>query len=252
MSSKQPVHTLTDATDKKLIHLALPLRLTHLDGGDRGAIEMACTYDIHPRGARLLSGKEVRVGDLLQVERGRNRAVCQVIWTAAPDSLLRGQFTVECMDQAKAPWDDELKQLQEQYLPILNQEEMKRLSYPRNFDLNKRRRPRFHLDGAADVFHLDGDRRLEGTVNQLSELGCLIRASGTLQPGSELKVSLSIFDVSMALRGQVKYCGEETGMGVEFTEIRQGDRPLLNYVLSALAAEQKSPSPTLAALAVAG
>jgi hypothetical protein len=84
---------------EKLVHLALPVRLTHMAKGDRSGIEMACTYDIHTKGARFLSFRDVKIGDLITVERGRNKSVCQVIWTADPDSALRGQFTVECRGQ---------------------------------------------------------------------------------------------------------------------------------------------------------
>ena len=45
---------------------------------------------------------------------------------------------------------------------------------------------------------------------------------------------LSVFDISVALKAQVKYLVDNLGMGVEFQEIRRGDRPLLNYVLSRL------------------
>jgi len=48
----------------KLVHLALPVRWS-LVGETRGAVETACTYDIHPRGARLLSGRNLNLGDLL-------------------------------------------------------------------------------------------------------------------------------------------------------------------------------------------
>jgi hypothetical protein len=41
-------------------------------------------------------------------------------------------------------------------------------------------------------------------------------------------------DVSVALRGHVKYTAQDRAMGVEFQEIRQGDRPLLDYVLNRL------------------
>ena len=41
-------------------------------------------------------------------------------------------------------------------------------------------------------------------------------------------------DVSIALRGHVRYTAENRAMGVEFQEIRQGDRPLLDYVLNRL------------------
>jgi len=46
-------------------------------------------------------------------------------------------------------------------------------------------------------------------------------------------------DISVALRGHVKYTAENRTTGVEFQEIRQGDRPLLDYVLDQL----KKPRP---------
>jgi hypothetical protein len=45
---------------------------------------------------------------------------------------------------------------------------------------------------------------------------------------------LNMFDVTVALKAQVKYLVNNLGMGVEFSEIRRGDRPLLSYVLSRL------------------
>ena len=45
---------------------------------------------------------------------------------------------------------------------------------------------------------------------------------------------LNMFDVSVAVKAQVKYLVDNLGMGVEFQEIRRGDRPLLSYVLSKL------------------
>ena len=67
----------------------------------RGATEMACTYDIHPHGARLVSGRDLNIGDLVMVERGRYKAICQVVWAADPSSPLRGQFTVHCVDSGR-------------------------------------------------------------------------------------------------------------------------------------------------------
>ncbi len=249
MSLEALAHEATGES-AKLVHLALPLRLTLLGKAERSTPEMVCTYDIHPRGARLLSGRSVNLGDLLQLERGRNKAVCRVIWIADANSPLRGQFTVECVDQGKAPWEDELRQGQEQFFPLLTAEELRNGPLLRRGDANKRRRPRFTVDGAADLIHLDGPMlRTEGQIKQLSELGCLIHAAGNIMPGAYLKVALNVFKVSVALRGQVKYSGEKTGLGVEFTEIRQGDRPLLAYVLAALSSEKRAPEIKPAALA---
>jgi PilZ domain len=220
---------------EKLIHLALPVRLTHMQNGERGGLEMVCTYDIHPRGARLLSVHDVKVGDLVTVERGRHKSVCQIMWTADPRSALRGQFTVECVE-GRIPWEDELRQMEEQYLPVIPAAAKgKRVMNPlRKGDQNRRRRPRFQVEGGADVAEIGGRSRVEGQLEEISELGCLISAGNLLTPGTALRLVLNMCDVSVALRGLVRYTAQDRAMGVEFQEIRQGDRPLLGYALERL------------------
>jgi PilZ domain len=222
----------------KLVHLALPVRWSLLGQEGRGHAEMACTYDIHPRGARLLSSREVSVGDLLTVERGRSKAVCRVVWAADPASPLRGQFTVECVDEGRTPWDDELRQMQtrmeEQYQPVIL-DGLQRRAWATGFgrgDQNRRRRPRFYVEGQAEV--IDGQQRADGQVQQLSEYGARIATTELLRPGTDFRLMLNVFDISMALKAKVKYLVDNLGMGVEFQEIRRGDRPLLSHVLSRL------------------
>ena len=145
----------------KLVHLALPVRWSPIVQEGRGPAEMACTYDIHPHGARLLGTREVNIGDMVMVERGRNKAVCQVVWAADAASELRGQFTVRCIE-GKTPWDEELRQLEERYQPI-DLENMERRLLPRGqVGTNRRRRPRFHVEGQAQV--IDGVQQVEGEV----------------------------------------------------------------------------------------
>jgi hypothetical protein len=222
----------------KLIHLALPVRLTHMQTEGRGALELVCTYDIHPRGARLLSSRDVKVGDLVTVERGRNKSICQVVWTADRHSALRGQFTVECVE-GKSPWEEELRQMEEQYLPVVQSGSSRpsKMTAMNSFNRdgkNRRRRPRFAVEGCADVAEIGGVSRVEGRLEEISEFGCLISAGELLTPGTGLRLVLNMCDVSVALRGHVRYTAQNRAMGVEFQEIRQGDRPLLDYVLSRL------------------
>jgi hypothetical protein len=219
----------------KLIHLALPVRLIHMQDGERNGLELACTYDIHPRGARLLSGREVKVGDYVTVERGRSKSVCKIIWTADPGSALRGQFTVECVDGGRIPWEEELRQMEEHYLPIISVGDGRpAMNAFRKQEQNRRRRPRFQVQGGADVVEIGGLSRLEGRLEQISEYGCLISASKLPVPGTSLRLVLNMCDVTVALRGHVRYTTESRAMGIEFQEIRQGDRPLLDYVLNQL------------------
>jgi hypothetical protein len=221
---------------EKLIHLALPVRLIHMQNGERGGIELACTYDIHPRGARLRSNRELKVGDLVTVERGRAKSICQVVWAADPNSALCGQFTVECVEGSRIPWEDELRQTEEQYLPLIPVGPPRR-TVMNSFNAsqqNRRRRPRYQVSGGAEVAELGGRSHSEGRLEQISEFGCLISSTDVISPGTGLRLTLNMCDVSVALRGHVRYTSENRAMGVEFHEIRQGDRPLLEYVLQHL------------------
>jgi hypothetical protein len=218
----------------KLVHLALPVRWSLVGQEGRSSVETACTYDIHPRGARLLSARQLTVGDVVTVERGRNKAVCQVVWAADPASSLRGQFTVRCVEGGRTPWDEELRQMEEQYQPVILDQGQQRswAGGSGHGEQNRRRRPRFYVEGQAEV--IDGVQRVEGQVEQLSEFGARIAVGELLSPGTNFRLMLSVFDISVALKAQVKYLADNLGMGVEFQEIRLGDRPLLSHVLKLL------------------
>jgi hypothetical protein len=218
---------------EKTVHLALPVRWSLVGQDVRGPAEVACTYDIHPNGARLVSSRKVNIGDLVMVERGRNKAVCQVVWVAEPASSLRGQFAVRCVE-GKTPWDEELRQTEEEFQPVdvdaLQRGPFGRIVGPHH--TNRRRRPRYHVEGQAEV--IDRVQHLGGEVIQISEFGARITSNQLLRPGTDCRLMLNLFDVSLALKAQVKYLVNNFGMGVEFQEIRRGDRPLLGYVLSKL------------------
>jgi len=79
---------------------------------------------------------------------------------------------------------------------------------------------------------------MEGIVQQLSEFGARIDANELLKPGTDFNLMLNILDVNVGLKAQVKYHMDNRGMGVEFQEIRRGDRPLLDYVLNRLRARK--------------
>src|SRR6266496_742837 len=109
MQSKMSPH---EASLKgKLVHLALPVRWNLIGQEGRASQETACTYDIHPGGARLVCSRDVNVGELVMVERGRHKAMCQVVWSAYPASPLREQYTLQ-RDDGRAPCDRQARQME--------------------------------------------------------------------------------------------------------------------------------------------
>jgi len=218
---------------RKLVHLALPVRWSLVGQEGRGSGGVACTYDIHPQGARLVGSRDLNIGDLVMVERGRSKAICQVVWSADPASALRGQFTVQCVE-GKTPWEEELRQMEEEFQPVVVDGLDRRRSSAviTRPDANRRRRPRFYVEGQAEV--IDGVQHVAGEVQQISEYGARLGALEQMRPGTDFRLMLNVFDVSVAVTAQVKYLVDNLGMGVEFQQIRRGDRPLLDYVLSKL------------------
>ena len=53
-------------------------------------------------------------------------------------------------------------------------------------DQNRRRHPRFNVEGGADLVEIGGQSRVEGHLEQISEYGCLVSASDLLVPGTGL------------------------------------------------------------------
>src|SRR6266496_177540 len=100
----------------KMVHLALPVRWSLIGPQGRGPVEIACTYDVHLQGARLLGGHGLHLGDRVMMERGRSKAICQVTWIADPDSSLRGQFSVRCLE-GEVPWEEGGREMEERFHP---------------------------------------------------------------------------------------------------------------------------------------
>jgi len=203
------------------VHLALPVRWSLVGQEGRGSAEVACTYDIHPQGARLVGSRDVNTGDLVLVERGRNKAICQVVWSADPASALRGQFAVQCVE-GKTPGEEELQPMEEEFQPVILDGLERRTSRAviTRPDANRRRRPRFYVEGQVEV--IDGVQHVAGEVQQISEYGASPRRSRTNASRTDFRLMLNVFDVSVAVTAQVKYLVDNLGWPSSFSRYAGG------------------------------
>jgi PilZ domain len=232
---QEPSHPVPERTSKR-IHVALPIRVTCWDRENKASLEVACTYDISERGARVGGVRGVRqAGDIIAVERGRNKAFCRVVWIGEANSELRGQIGIECVEVERNLWEAELRQMKESYDPIvIASKPFERIVG--SFRGNRRRFERFDVDGVAEVSS-DGARnaQADAVLRNLSELGCLLGSQPGVLPGAELRLVLNVDDYDLCLRGQVRHAAGRLGMGIEFREIRKGDRQILQFLLRKLA-----------------
>jgi PilZ domain len=217
----------------KRVHVALPLRITYWDKDKKPGLEMACTYDISPRGARITRLRCIKeAGEIVAIERGRNKSFCRVVWIGEPNSELQGQIGLQCIESERAMFENELRDLEEVYDPILRDATVRRTASADKG--NRRRQERLPIEGIAELLKTGRNGASKGSLKDLSEMGCLVTTKQMLLPGTDLKLVLNVANYSLSLKGQVRHSALDLGIGVEFSEIRKGDRQTLKYLLRKL------------------
>jgi PilZ domain-containing protein len=243
---KEQSQTLSVDRLNKRIHVALPIRVTCWDAQRKPCVTMACTYDISARGARITSLRLVKAaGEVIAIERGRNKALCRVVWVGEPNSELQGQIGIQPVESERVLWDAELRDMEEVYEAIRREGSC----VVANGELrgNRRRQTRFPVEGAVELPKFSNRSRTEAGLRNLSEFGCLLETKEMLTPGTDLKMVLNVLSYDLSVRGLVRHRTSEWGVGVEFQQIRKGDRQVLQYLLRKLDEKQQAeaaPAPS--------
>ncbi len=185
---------------------------------------MACTYDISELGARLVGlAENVVAGDIVTLERGKNRALYRVMWIGKRGSPLEGQVGVRCVESEKMIWEVNFQELEEQYEAVLSGVgDAMRLS---DGSLPKRT----NMAGSATVVS-DAHDQVAGTVTQLSYTTCVVHSPGRLPPQSSVQVLIISDEVDVRLRGKVERC-DPPMLSIAIDEVRRGDRRKLKYLM---------------------
>ncbi len=196
-------HERAERNDKR-IHVALPVRITYWDKDKKPGLEMACTYDISPHGARISSLRCIKeTGDIVAVERGRNKAFCRVVWIGEPDSELSGQIGLQCVESERAMFESELRDLESIYQPIPRDTTLRRRAALGDKG-NRRQQERFEVEGVAELLK-SGRIGEKATLKNLSEMGCMVTTKQVLLPGTDLKLVLNVANYNLNLKGQVRH-----------------------------------------------
>lgn len=227
------------------VQVALPLRVTFWDRENKPLLDMACTYDISSQGARISGLRAVvEAGDILAVERGKNKTYCRVVWVGRANSKQRGQVGIQNVEADRLMWDTELREMSTVFdtLPVDTQS-TGRNPVGRLSEENRRKQSRFKIDGIAEVnSEVARTTRVKGALKDLSELGCLISIQNAPPLGSDLALVLKIENYEFNLTGQVRRIDTGNGTGIQFHKIRKGDRQMLQYLLRKLAEQELEQS----------
>jgi len=240
--------------NEKRIHVALPIRVTYWDRNNQPCLDLACTYDISAHGARVTGLRFVKqAGEIIAVERGRSKAFCRVVWVGEPNSELRGQVGIQCVEAQRGVFESEVREMGEMYEPVLGNASFNRLNSGGGLhNGNRRQHQRFTAEGIAEMLkHEVNSSPTEAVLKDISEVGCLVSSRHLVVPGTELRMLLNVNNCDLAVKGRVRHADVHFGLGIEFREIRKGDRQILQFLLRKLAQEE-SAEKTKAYVATAG
>jgi len=224
------------------VEVALPLRVTFWDCENKPLLAMACTYDISSRGARISGLRAVvEAGDIVAVERGKNKTFCRVVWVGDLNSKQRGQVGIQSVEADRLMWDTEMREMSTVFDPLPIEKPSN--GNVRYRDENRRKHSRFKIAGSAEV-NPEPPRttRIKAALKDLSELGCLISIQNAPPLGSDVALVLKIENYEFNLMGQVRHVDSGDGTGIQFHKIRKGDRQMLQYLLRKLAEQELEQS----------
>jgi len=242
-----------DRSDKR-IHAAVPIRVTYWDKDMKPRLAMACTYDISPHGARVTASPGMAgVGEILAVEQGRNKACCRVVWVGDDTTKRRGQMGIQCIDPESTLWENELRYMQDQYDPMVPEGLLGRMKWAGSLERDRRRYRRFQVTGVAELLRHGVDTgSVQAELKDLSSFGCLVTSKGLMVAGTDLKLSLRVANYDLWIKGRVLHVSDSRGLGIEFREIRKGDRQLLDHLLKKLDVTDLSEKPMAEAARISG
>jgi hypothetical protein len=106
---------------------------------------------------------------------------------------------------------------------------------------DKRRRPRYRCEGSAEFLTEGVDMRTWATITDMSLSGCYVELPATSAVNTAVNLTLDVKGLRIRLKGIVRTSYPLLGMGIEFTDIPEEEKPLLNELLRRLSGDATPP-----------
>lgn len=209
--------------------IALPVKIHTRDAENRPRIEMACSLDVSPHGARLSGVRAGReLGEVLYLERGKKKAFYRVVWVGSKQDGRDAQVGLQCVEQDVSIWGvDLLPGEDERYESIKPSES------------DRRKAQRYPCPGTVHIFQEGQNEPAFGELADINSAGCYIRMASPPASGTRVRLALKIptHQTEFSLRGSVNSSQRAMGMVVNFNEIAPEAKPVFEALLNRLQAQ---------------
>jgi hypothetical protein len=241
------------------IAVKLPVRVWGMDANGKPFSQSTTTLDVTRNGARLGSLQcPLQQGDIIGIQHGNEKARFRVAWFGKPGTGRQGQIGVVCAEPDKYIWGAPLSRLKADAHPgepvslgpsFVGPLPPPPIQAPAKPKADERREAtRYVCTGGAEFRNVEGGFKNWGTVSDVSDNGCYVETIFPLPAKTQLDVLISIRNIDIRGRAQVRSSHPSVGMGIEFVQLSPEDRQRLDALLSALAivpgAAQRLSAPT--------
>jgi len=206
---------------EKRVRVMLPVRLQRQSDPLPRRRFSVCTYDISEHGARVTGLQEpLESGEIVILERANNRAKYKVAWMGKPGTPLAGQAGLQLLKEQESIWDVEIAQLQEEYEPIILDE-----------NLIPTQREAMFSPGKARVKVVGSSVERDGQLIQLSEHECTVLVDHEFSRNCAITLFVRGEGFDVRFRGVARAYGSGH-LVVDLKDIRRGDRRLFDYLFT--------------------
>jgi hypothetical protein len=226
------------------IAVKLPVRVWGMDANGKPFSLSTTTLDVTRNGARLSSLQcPLQQGDVIGIQHGTEKARFRVAWVGRPGTARQGQIGVLCAEADKYIWGTPLNQLKATAQPTVPpspgpsfvQPLAPMIQAPAKPKASERREAtRYACTGGAEFRNLEGGFKSWGTVSDVSDNGCYVETIFPLPATTQIELLVSVRNVDIRGRAQVRSSHPNVGMGIEFVQLSPEDRQRLESLISTL------------------
>ncbi len=226
----------------------LPVRVWGLDrNGNRFMVDIH-TVDISRTGARLDGVWNVKgPGDTIEVRHRNEKTRFLVVWVGQAGTPQAGQIGVRSSEPGKSIWGVELPAgVPDDYQPAQPKELWREtgaapMAGTQSWTGPERREhPRYACMGQVRMLSEGGNVWLTGVLSEISLGGCYVETMSPLPSNSQIQLELTVGELVVRTKGQVKVSSQGMGMGIAFAGITADSQQILRQLVARAAGAQKA------------
>ncbi len=214
--------------------MVLPVTVIRRQGQEK---YLSHTLDLTDDSARLGGLRYMlEPGEIIELQRGAEKAKFQVVWMGAQGSDMEGQSGVRCIEPGRVIWNITLPANEIDMVPDTGiiRDEMPSVHTEALPPGEKRWAPRHVCSGSASIRSKGSAFPLHCEVKDIARGGIYIETRTPLAADTEVQVRMNLEDESIDVAGTVRTSHPMVGMGIRFHKISAETRQKIDNVIQSL------------------